>query len=623
MGAQTKPAATVHFGNFEFDCATGDLRRDGILLKLQPQPAKVLAVLVRRSGEVVTRQELAKEVWGSETFVDFEQGLNYAIRQIRTVLEDDAEQPQFLETLPKRGYRFIAPIVEQRTPLRTEPRVSSATKPPKRKRSWRYIVASAAVLVALVVGWLLIRTERSGTVNARRISSLAVLPLQNLSGDASQDYFADGMTDALITDLAQIGSMKVISRTSSMRYKQSNKSLPEIARELNVDGVVEGSVQRSGDRVRISAQLIEAQKDRHLWAESYERDVRDILELQGEVARDIATQISVKLTSDTQKRLSNPRQIEPAAYEDYLKGRYFFERWNTEGRSKGLAYFQRAVAKDQKFAAAYAGLADTLTMRSYFGESKTAEERARGIAAAQQALRLDGSLAEAHASIGLSLFLNFDWANAERELRTSVSLNPSCSRCHVWYAYYMTFVRRFPDAAVELNKAQTLDPVSSITYVVSGVNRYFSRDFDEAMRLYQKAIELDPSNPEAYKNLADVYLERQDCTEATKQFVRAEELAGQSQNALALTKAFGVSGCRGMLAKQLEFYADPGNPDYDPMYAADNAAMLGKKDLAFKFLAKAYEMRQGIVELPVEPELDSIRSDSRYADLLRRVGLAP
>ncbi len=491
------------------------------------------------------------------------------------------------------------------------------------KRPWLGAGLALSTVLIAFLAWNTGDWRLSGANTPRHIQSLAVLPLQNLSQDPEQEYFAEGMTDALITDLAQINSLKVISRTSSMRYKQTNKSLPEIARELNVDGIVEGSVQRSGDRVRIIAQLVEASKDRHLWAESYERDMRDILGLQGEVARDIATQISVKLTSDTQERLSSPPKIDPAAYENYLRGRYFFERWNAEGRGKAVGYFQRAIAKEEKFAAAYAGLADTLIMRSYFGDSMMPDERANGIAAAQEALRLEGSLAEAHASLGLALFLDLHWADAERELLSSVSLNPNCFTCHVWYAYYMTFVRRFPDAAQEMNKAQALDPVSSMTYVASGVLLYFSRDFDDAMRQYQRAIELDPSNPDAYKNLADIYLEKQDCAEATKQFVHAEELVGQSQNASALTRAFRVSGCRGMLAKQLEFYADPANPDYYPMYAADNAAMLGKKELAFQFLTKAFETRQGIVELPVEPELHNIRSDSRYADLLHRMGLAP
>ena len=483
-------------------------------------------------------------------------------------------------------------------------------------------LALATVLTILLAwnpgGW---HPRLAGENPSPQIQSLAVLPLQNLSRDPEQEYFAQGMTDALITDLAQISSLKVISRTSSMRYNRSTKSLPEIARELNVDGIVEGTVQRSGNRVRITAQLIEAPKDRHLWAESYERDVRDILALQGEVARDIATQISIKITSDTQERLSNPRTIDPAAYEDYLRGRYFFERWNAEGRSKAFGYFQQAIAKDRSFAAAYAGLADTLALRSYFGESTSPAERTNGVAAARQAVTLDGFLAEAHASVGLALLLDLHWVDAERELQSSVSLNPNCSMCHVWYAYYLTFVRRFPDAAQEITKAQALDPVSSMTFVAAGVLRYFARDFDDAMRQYQKAIELDPSNPEAYKNLADIYLRKQNCSEATKQFVRSEELVGQSRNASALHRAFRISGCRGMLRKQLEFYSDPANPDYYPMYAASNAALLGEKEEAFKFLQKAYETRRGIIELPVEPELENIRSDPRYWDLLRRMRL--
>jgi tetratricopeptide (TPR) repeat protein len=286
---------------------------------------------------------------------------------------------------------------------------------------------------------------------------------------------------------------------------------------------------------------------------------------------------------------------------------------------KAVAYFQQAIAKDRGFAAAYSGLADTLTARNYFGESTRPDERANGIAAAQEAVTLDGSLAESHASVGFLLLQDLHWADAERELQSSVSLNPNCSTCHIWYAYYLTFVRRFPDAAQEMNKAQALDPLSSMTYVTAAVMRYFSRDFDEAARQYQKAIELDQSNPEAYKNLADVYLEGQNCSEATRLFVRSEELVGHFQNASALARAFRISGCRGMLSKQLEFYSDPANPDYYPMYAASNAALLGKKEEAFKFREKAYETRRGIVELPVEPELDNIRSDARYPDLLRRM----
>ena len=493
----------------------------------------------------------------------------------------------------------------------------------RRGRTW--LIAGAVLTAALVTAlWLDVgglRERIAGRGPNARIRSLAVLPLINLSGNPDQDYFADGMTEELISQLAQISALKVISRTSVMHYKGTKESSPEIARALGADALIEGSIRREGDRVEIAVQLIEGQSDRHLWAREYQREIHGVLALQGSVASAIAAEVNAKLTPGEQARLQQARAVDPDAYEAFLKGRYFFERWNADGRSKAAAYFQQAIAKDKGFAGAYSGLADTLAMRSYFGESTGPEERANGIAAAQQALTLDSSLAEGHAAVGLALLLDLHLADAERELRSSVSSSPNCSRCHIWYAYYLTFVRRFPDAAQEISKAQALDPVSSLTFVAAGVLRYFARDFDDAIRQYEKAIELDPSNPEAYKNLADVYLEKQNCSEATRLFVRSEELAGQSRNASALTKAFQISGCPGMLSKQLEFYSDPANPDYYPMYAAANASLLGKKDRAFKFLNQACETRQGIIELTVEPELDNIRSDPRYPDLLRRMGL--
>jgi len=493
----------------------------------------------------------------------------------------------------------------------------------RRGRTW--LVAGAVLAAALVTGlWVDVaglRERMAGRTPNARIQSLAVLPLINLSGNPEQDYFADGMTEELISQLAQISALKVISRASVMHYKGTKESSPQIARALGADALIEGSIRREGDRVEIAVQLIEGQSDRHLWAKEYQREIHGVLALQGSVASAIAAEVNAKLTPGEQARLQQARAVAPDAYEAYLKGRFFFERWNADGRRKAVAYFQQAIEQDRGFAAAYSGLADTLTMRSYFGESTMPDERANGIAAAQEAVTLDGSLAESHASVGVALLLDLDWADALRELQSSVSLNPNCSTCHVWYAYYLTFVRNFPDAAQEMNKAQALDPLSSMTYVAGGVIRYFRRDFDEATLQYQKAIELDQSNPEAYKNLADVYLEGQNCSEATRLFVRSEELVGHSENASALTRAFRISGCRGMLSKQLEFYSDPANPTYYPMYAASNAALLGKKEEAFKFLEKAYETRRGIVELPVEPELDNIRSDPRYPDLLRRMSL--
>jgi TolB-like protein/Tfp pilus assembly protein PilF len=482
-------------------------------------------------------------------------------------------------------------------------------------------VALAAIVIALawtMSGW---RGGSLGRSSSPHMESLAVLPLQNLSHDPEQEYFADGMTEELTARLAQISALRVISRTSAMRYKGTRESSPQIARALGADALIEGSVRREGDRVEITVELIEAKSDRHLWAQAYQRDVHGVLALQGSVASAIAAEVQAKLTPAERVRLRETRTVDANAYASYLKGRYFFGRWNADGRRKALDYFRQAVAQDSRFAAAYSGLADTLAMRSYLNESTGPEERTMAISAANEALSLDNSFAEAHAALGFVSMIDLRWADAERELHSAVSLNPNCPICHVWSAYFLTFTSHFSEAAEEMKKAQTLDPLSSMTYVASGVMRYFSRDFNEANIQYQKAIELDTANPEAYKNLADVYLETENCSEATRQFVHAEQLLGQLRNASSLAKAFASSGCRGMLSKQLQFYSDRANPDYYPMYAAANAALLEKKEEAFKFLEEAYEKRQGIIELPVEPELDNLRSDPRYADLLRRLSL--
>jgi TolB-like protein/DNA-binding winged helix-turn-helix (wHTH) protein len=326
VSSQPSSSPVVRFADCEFDLRTGELRRNGTSLKLQPQPAKVLALLLSRPGEIVTRQDLSQQVWGSETFVDFEQGLNYAIRQIRSALQDDAEHARFLETLPKRGYRFTAAVTSSSPPT-IEPPAPVAHLSEPRKVVLRYALAflaavglAGALILVMDLGHL--RQRLTGKARIPRIDSLAVLPLHNLSHDPEQEYFSDGMTDELITDLAKFGTFRVISHTSVERYRDTKRSLPEIARELGVDAVVEGTVTKSGDRVRITAQLIEARSDRHLWAESYERDLRDVLAMQNELSRDIATEIQIKVTAQGKIPVAGGRLVNPEAHEALLKGRY-------------------------------------------------------------------------------------------------------------------------------------------------------------------------------------------------------------------------------------------------------------------------------------------------------------
>src|SRR5271170_2994590 len=366
-------APLLRFDIFELDVRTGELRKRGARVRLQGQPLQVLEKLLRRPGDLVTREELRAQIWKADTFVDFDHSLHNAIARIRDVLGDSAEAPRYIETLPRRGYRFIGPVETVKISL---PPASAQSKQPSevsaevRPSRPHALLAFATLIVVVVLGsvfWL----ERMATPPASaapRLDSIAVLPLDNLSGDASEDFFVDGMTDQLITDLAKVGSLRVISRTSVMRYKGTKKGLPEIARELNVDGIIEGSVMRSGQRVRITAQLLYGPTDKHLWAETYERDLGDVLGLQSEVAQAIAQQVRAQVTPQLQARFRAARPVNPEAYDAYLRGRYYLSNEFTTAQPLNLAktFFEEAVRKDPGFAPAYSGLADAYLYLAIF-----------------------------------------------------------------------------------------------------------------------------------------------------------------------------------------------------------------------------------------------------------------
>src|SRR5438552_13614246 len=360
LAQEARSSAILRFGVFEVDVRSGELRKQGARIKLQEQPFHVLIVLLQRPGEVVTREELRNQNWPADTFVDFDNSLNTAINKLRDALGDSAESPRFIETLPRRGYRFIASVDGlDNDPDARDVRQSGGARPAPRVLRWLVALLSLAVLAAALFVWNVfhVRDRLRSNMRARRIHSLAVLPLTNLSGDPTQEYFSDGMTDALITGLAQMGSVKIISRTSVMRYKKTDKSLPEIARELNVDGIIEGSVQRSGDRVRITAQLIEGATDKHLWAQSYEREVNDVLALQDELARSIAGEIKARMTRQVQVRSGASHPVNPKAYEAYLRGLAYSKQPCDECEGISLEYFNRAIQIDPQWAPAYAQLA--------------------------------------------------------------------------------------------------------------------------------------------------------------------------------------------------------------------------------------------------------------------------
>ncbi len=628
------------FGVFELDLRAGELRKHGLRVRLQEQPFQVLAMLLEHPGEVVTREELQRRLWPADTFVDFDHGLNKAISKIREALGDSAESPRFVETVARRGYRFPAEVkVADAAPVRRpEPATQPHPAPEPRDRSnlpgkpamFKRHLPSLAWKISLIALLLLVaslatRKLRSTNSTSPVIRSLAVLPLESLSSDASQDYFADGMTDELISDLGQISALRVISRTSVMAYKHARKPLPQIARELNVDAVVEGTVLRSGDQVRITAQLIEASSDKHLWSQSYQGELRDTLALQGKVARAIADQIRINLNSQEQAALKNVRVVNPEAYESYLKGRYFWNKRTADGLKVALAYFNQAIDEDAKYAQSYSGLADTYALLGdwQYAAMTPKEALPKAKAAAIKALELDSALGEAHNSLAFCLD-GFDWDfdSAGKEFRRAIELNPGYATAHHWYAWHLSLLGRYDEAIVEMRKAENLDPLSLIINADLAELLVLAHSYDESIRQSRKTIEMDPNFALAHNQLGQAYLQKQMHDEAIAELQKAVQLSAGSPTCIAnLARVYAASGKRSEAAKLLSDLKKRSNPGYS--HASEIAviyAALGDKNQAMTWLEKGYEERfnPGVL---LRPGFDPLRSDPRFQDLVRRIGL--
>jgi serine/threonine protein kinase/tetratricopeptide (TPR) repeat protein len=509
----------------------------------------------------------------------------------------------------------------------TQPAASAVVENHEGRRrlvSWHMIgiaVPGMLILAALVYVFLF----RSPTVVAPEIKSLAVLPLENLSRDPEQEYFAQGMTDELITSLAKISALRVISRTSVMRYKGTHKPLPEIARELNVDGVIEGSILQSGDRVRITAKLIQAKTDRHLWAKSYERDQRDVLALQDDVARAIANEIKVKLTPQEQARLTSACPVNPEAHEAYLKGRY---EWNTrteEGLKKSLRYFEQGLAVEPSYAAAYSGLADSYMILWNNGFLGPDECIPKARAAALKAIEIDDNLAEAHTSLAY-LMGNYDWnwIASEREFRRAIELSPSYANAHHWYALQLASMGRHEEAIEEIKKARQLDPLSPRINANVGGNLYQARQYDQALEELNKALELNPNDTVTHSLLGLAYLQKGKKQEAIAELLRANQLIGNKGGTpLVLAQVYAFAGERDQARKMLEKLETQAKRRYvSPSQIGLIYAALGERQQAFAWLERAYEQRDSLLlVLKVDARFDPLRSDPRFQDLLRRVGL--
>jgi TolB-like protein/DNA-binding winged helix-turn-helix (wHTH) protein/tetratricopeptide (TPR) repeat protein len=643
MSQRTMPQI-AHFGVFEVDLQSHELRKRGIKVKLQEQPFQVLGTLLEHPGEVVSREELRRRIWPSDTFVDFDNGLNGAVNRLREALGDSADSPRFVETVPRQGYRFIAaledaaPVVGPGVlpkngagqaeaalpgkPANELPRVARARV--LQPRVWGLTSLAVVGLALLALSLASRRHGAPGMTAPPKIRSIAVLPLENLSGDAGQEYFAEGMTDALITDLAQISSLKVISRTSVMQYKGTRKPLPEIAKELNVDGIVEGTVTRSGERVRVDAQLIEASTDRHFWARTYDYDLSDVIVLQNEVARAIANEIEAKVTPQEQARLLRREPVDPQAYELYLKGRYFWNKRTDASVRKSIDYFQQAIQRDPNYALAYAAVAEAYVIG---GDLSPAESCSKARAAARTALQMDEGLAEAHTALAICLLRDWDWAGAEKEFQRAIALNPNYAWAHQCYGFgFLRTMGRLDAAAMEMKRAHELDPLSLIIAWHDGKHRTSKQLDDFMLENNLKKLELDPNFAHTHLVLGMVYTRKGMYQDAIAHLQKAIELTGGEPGPLsALGYTYAVLGRRNEALKVLQQLTLLSKRRYvSPYDIALIYVGLGEKDLAFDWLEKGVTDHDiPLASLRIEPEWASLRSGSRYSELIRRTGLPP
>lgn len=595
---------------------------------MQDQPLEILLLLLERKREVVTRDELKLRLWPADTFVESDDGINTAIRKLREVLGDSAENPVYIETIPRRGYRFIGPVDEEIIQPETAgdseaPAASPIQTPTEMSGAPRRWVGAVALMSALIAGsaWMVLRERHREPESKAGLTSLAVLPFANLSGDPSQDYFADAMTEELTSDLGKISALRVISRTSAMHYKNTQKTMPEIAKELNVDGVIESSVVRSGDRVRITAQLIDARADRHLWSESYEHDLKDVLAMQSEIARTIAGQVRAVITPAEHQRLKQPAPVDPEAYNAALLGTYFARKTTKSAIDKSIEYFQDAIRIDPNYARAYAGLANAYSEREIWGGVGVGKSIDQIRAATAKALQLDNNLAEGHALLARIHFqFDWDWQGAELEYKRAIELNPNLADTYRLYAFYLQAMSRHKEALAAAHRAVELDPVYPAAYSDEGRIEYRARQYDKAVSSYQHALELEPDFVPALSRIVDAYEQTEKFDQALAAAKRFQETANSPDAALfKLARIYARMGRRSE-ALELVRRAEDKNPE-NYLEAIGTYAVLGNSDRALTILQNAVNDRAVLPFVFVDPMLDPLRSDARFQDLLHRVGL--
>ncbi|HEY1576970.1 MAG TPA: winged helix-turn-helix domain-containing protein [Terracidiphilus sp.] len=639
------PERSICFGDCELNASAFELRRGRRTVKLERIPLQVLLILIEERGRVVTRESIADQIWGKDVFVDVDNGINTAIRKIRQVLNDDPQKPRFVETIPGMGYRFIAPLenaagrsaetgpkIEQTrsqeiaATTSTEAAALNEGADTRTRSFWRRfgVVAFALLCVAGVSGWLGWR-HIAGQRHA--IRSIAVIPLQNLSGDPSQDYFADGMTEELITELARIDSLRVISHTSVMGYKNTKEHLPEIARELGVDAILEGSVIRENDNVRVTVQLLDGPDDRHLWGEEYERPLNGVLNLQREVGKAIAEEVRAKLSAPQQARLRVAHVVNPAAYDDYLKGRFYFDNGYTKADSlkKAQQYFEHSIETDPNFAQAYAGLANTYVYSAFAGVLKRDEAYRSAKRALDKAVELDDSVGEAHDTLAvLKADFDWDWEGADREFNRAITLAPSYSCAHESRVAFLGFLGRRDEAIAELAKIDQLD-YGLISAGTESSTYYLLRDYPNLIDASKRALMLAPNEWSLHYNLAVGYEGTGKVQEAIPEYQKAIEISANPKATVGLARVYSAIGRRVEAKKILNALERKlkGTVAGSPYTMATINAELGQKDEAFAYLNQALIERSFDLssDLRAAPSLDNLRNDPRFQTIVSQMGL--
>jgi len=616
MAVPGREGSRLVFGVFAVDVDAGELRKYGTRVRLQDRPFQLLVALLKRPGEVVTREELRERLWPDGTFVDFDHNLSSAVNKLRTALDDSAQHPRYIETVGRRGYRFLYPISVTTPSSGSQIPVSQ----PRGSRRLLPVLLSLGLLVSAVAVLLAVgRGTPSPAANAAAVRSIAVLPLRNLSSDVEQEYFSQGLTDELIARLAAVEGLRVISRTSAMRYKDSRKPLPVIAKELNVDAVLEGSVLRAEGKVRITAQLVEAATDRHVWARSYERDHRDILELQNDVARDIAESIRLKVgPAAATVRPARARPLNPEAHQAYLQARYRWYTRRSEELLRAITDFHRAISLDPEYALAHAGLADVYVVLPLLTATTQEEAYPKAKQAAERALALDPALAEAHnSSAYVTMYLNWDFAAAEQGFRRAIELKPGYATAHQWYSELLAFQGRHAEAIAEIRKALELDPLSAVMHHQAGQTYQQARQYDQAIVEYRNAIALLPGFGAPNMFMSFAFRRTGRLTDAAQAMKAA--FPHREQWTSELATAARRADIDAYLRKEQEIAGRLPRPAY---YFALYEAALGNDADAFRWLDEAYERRdECILYLKVDPEWDRLRSDPRFMAMVQKVGL--